>query len=472
MALDKKAIESRSVESINAVKNRHLLKTLRGGEIEMRKASTIYLPREKKENQEFYEYRKDYKTDLYTGTQKSIEDINNRIFSKQVNFECEDEEIKELITKNITGSGDSLNNFAKKYCLEGIWSGLNFAIITAKTAKTMDLTPSVKNVVADDVLDMRLNDENEIVLFRYQVITQEAIDLFSTAKVTYIYLYYKVSNVFKMKTYKKIEDEEYEELEEVILPSNFKSLPIVPYYPDSRNKGLDADRPYQNLANKNRTHWIYNSLYLDLISIASRPFLFSSGIKNIAKNPITFGVKTMYNTEQENADIKWIQADSKSTNMLHQFLEDLKEEMKMLGSEFLETKQVMTATQAVINTTDTSSKANSFAQNLEESLIKIVEFILVWKRKENTEFTLTCNKNVGITKDRESFDVINSLNDKNVISDKDLRMTAKNLGYLASDMTEEDYIENLEAEGKLINIDFVSKEEEEYKIIEEENEDE
>ncbi len=463
-------VEKRSKDSEAGVQKRTLLRTLREGEDAMRQKATVYLPQEKNEDGSDYEYRKDNRTSLYSGTEKSIEDINNRIFSQEVTFESDNEELNFMIKENFTGSGIGINEFAKNYNLDALWNGGTFALVNFDTGLTFENDPYVLSIDINNVFDMRYNEKGKLILFKYLSETEESVDLFTTIMVKYMYLYHvdENDNVI-LQTYRMTEEEEdYLLFNEVNLPKQFTEIPVVPLFPSSRSKNLNPDRPYQTMANKNKTHWNFNSIYMQLVNIASGAFLFSKGFR-IGENPIKFGIKSLYSAEEKEADIKWIQANSDSADMIRTFLEDLKEEMKMLGSEFLETKQVMTATQAVINTADTSSKASTFAQNLEDSLIKIVNFMLLWKNTSE-EYMLMVNKNVGITKDRESFDIVNSLNDKNVVSDKDLRLVASSLGYLPTDVSEDEFVENLEDEGKIFNANFVAETGNEVVIEEEEEE--
>jgi hypothetical protein len=455
MADLKDLVEKRSPDSEAGVQKRMLLRTLREGQQAMRDKGSVYLPEEKNESNDDYTYRKDNNTSLYFGTEKSIEDINARIFSTEIKFNCEDEEFREMVLNNFSGSGDSLNSYAKSFNLNSIWNGGYFTLINFDTGIAFETDPYAVQIDIDNVLDMDLDDKGKITLFKYMVKTNERLNLFETQVVKYVYLYYieEESETVSMQEYRyaEDEDEDYELIQDINLPSQFKDIPVVGLFPATRKKDLAPDRPYQNMADKNLSHWVFTSIRNFLVNVASRPFLFGSGFKQNT-DPIKFGVKTVWQTSAPNADMKWVQADAKSADMIKDLLDEYKDEMKMLGSAFLETKQVMTASQAVINTIDTSSKASGYAQSLEDSLEKIVKFMALWKNKE-IEFSIMANKNVGITKDKETLDTVSELNDKNVVSDKDLRATAISLGYLAHDQTEEEYLENLEAEGKVFNAD-------------------
>ncbi len=463
------SVEKRSKDSEEGIQKRTLLRTLREGEDAMRAKATVYLPQEKNESSEDYEYRKDVRTSLYSGTEKSIDDINNRIFSQEVTFESDDEELNFMIKENFTGAGVGINEFAKNYNLDALWNGGAFALVNFDTGLSFENDPYTLSIDINNVFDMRYNQKGKLILFKYLSEVEESVDLFNTLATKYMYLYYvDETDTVRLQTYRMTEEEEdYSLINEIPLPKQFTEIPVVPLFPASRFKSLNPDRPYQTMANKNKTHWNFNSVYMQLVNIASSAFLFAKGIDQ-KTSPIKFGIKSMYSTDSKDGDIKWVQADTNSSDMIRTFLEDLKDEMKMLGSEFLETKQVMTATQAVINTADTSSKASTFAQNLEDSLIKIIDFMLLWKNKD-IDYTLMVNKNVGITKDRETLDIVNSLNDKNVVSDKDLRLVASSLGYLPTDVSEEDYIENLENEGKFFNASFVAETGQEVIVDEEDD---
>ena len=180
----------------------------------------------------------------------------------------------------------------------------------------------------------------------------------------------------------------------------------------------------------------------------------------------------MYTTDREGAKITWVQADPKSADIINSLLDDFEKDMEVMGSEFLTTTAKMTATEVIASTADTTAKASKFASNLEKALERIVDIMLLWKRKSNVEYTLNVNKNVGITKDKEAYDVINQLNTQGLISDKHARLIYKGLDYLPQDIEEDEYVEALEEEGKSFSGGFDTIPEETTEETEETDNDE
>jgi hypothetical protein len=493
---DKAKIEKRSNDSQKGMRKRKLLNSLREGEDEMRRLSCVnymdgngvignvnsfenkpYLPREKNEAEESYNFRVAYRTSLFTGTAKSINDINDRIFSKPVKFSMEDDEdFEKHILTNFNGSGAGINEFAKSSNKEALWSGCAFILANQNSGVTnKENMPNAVLIRPNDIYDLSYDKKGNIEVFKHSYTYEERIDEFESQSVTFFDIYYYKNGKPFLSKYKKIEEGEYSQEFSDFL--SISQIPIVEIYPETDKKGLLCNKPYQNMAWKNLTHWIYNSIYMTLVDISSRSFIFGSGFKPDKNNvdedgnfTVKYGIHTMHINKDPSADMKWVQADSKSTDMIKEFLRSLEDEMKMLGSEFLETKAIMTATEVKYSTSDTNNRAQNFAFNLEKALKKTVEIMLEWHNKEGTEFDLEVNKNIGLTKDEEVFTIANALNDKNIISDKELRNISKKVGYLNSEKTEEEFLEELEAEGKAFsgtNLLNINKEEE---IIDEEDE--
>lgn len=472
---DKAKIEKRSSDSMKALRKRKLLNSLQEGEDEMRRLSYInytdinlsnnttniydfenkpYLPREKHESSENFDFRVKYRTSLYTGTAKSINDINDRIFSQPVKFDTEDEAFKKHILNNFDGAGTGLNEFSKMFNKNSLWAGCSFLLINQNSGvANNDNLPNAIIIKANDVLDLSKDKSGNIDVFKHTYSYQERIDEFDSQKVTYVDIYFYKNGIPFLSKYKKIEEEDY-----TLEFSDFLSiskLPIVELYPETERKDLLCSKPYQNMAWKNLTHWIYQSIYMTLVDVGSRSFIFGKGFKPNSNSKdedgnvqIAYGIHNMHINRGEQADMKWVQADSKSSDMIKSFLGELQDEMKMLGSEFLETKAIMTATEVKYSTSDTNNRAQNFAYNLEKALKQAIELMFEWHNKEDTDFNLEVNKNIGLTKDEEIFNIVNQLNDKNIVSDKEVRDTAKKIGYISPEKTEEEYLEELNNEGK------------------------
>lgn len=494
MAIDKSKIEMLSNDAKKAQRERRLLNALRKGEDEMRRLSLVgvnnafngitgdygvydkpFLPMEKHESPEQFVYRALYRTSLYNGTKKSINDINDRIFSQSIKFTCEQDEVfKEHIEYNFDGSGTGLNEFAKMYNKDALWNGCSFILVNQNSGVTnKDNLPNAVLISANDVEILRKDNKGKISAFKHTYTVEEEIDEFETKIATYRDIYFYKNGRPHLTKYKKIEEGEYEiEFDDAL---SIDEIPIVELYPETERKDLLCNRPYQDMANLNLTNWIFKSTYMTLVDIASRSFIFANGVKENAEK-IPYGIFTMFTNSNPSADMKWIQADSKSSDMIKDLLSDNQEEMKMLGSEFLETKATLTATEVKYSTSDTNSRAQNFAFNLEKALEKAVELMFKWHKKESTEFQVEVNKNIGLTKGEEIFDRAVLLNDKNVISDKELRETSKKLGYINADKEEEEYVEDLNNEGKafggsnMLNIDRNEPQEDETDTNDNDNE--
>lgn len=502
----KEQIEKRSADSEKAKINRRLLRALRAGEDAMRQQSVTdnllnssvytindkdvlmykkkpFLLREKNEKDENFWARLLYKTSLFSGTKKTINDISDRIFAKSIVFEHYNENFTKHILTNFDGCGSGLTEVAERIHKDGSWNGCSFIVVNQPTTQRYEENsfPTVVVVDPNDVLQLEIGENNRTELFKYTYTYQRVVDIFNIEEVTVVdYYYYNKNNQTVLRRYEKVNDEDYiEVIKDKILP--IKEIPVVEYYPETDKKGLDCDLPFQDIADKNLTHWIFNSVYISLVDYSSRSFIFGKGFEPNKTNKdkdgnivLEYGMHNVYINKSTNAEMKWVQADSKSSDMIRTFLIDLKDEMKMLGSEFLETKAFMSATEVKYQTADSNNRASKFAINLEKALDKIIRIMLEWQKMDVEDFTLEVNKNIGLTKDDEIFDKATQLHDKLVISDKHYREISKMTGYLSNDKTEEEILEELEKEGKLFgsNNIMLLEDEENKEVVEQEEEEE
>ena len=453
----KEEIESRSPQANKGSQKRQLLRNLRNGAEAMRKMSTgksdSYLPIEKNESQEEFEKRVKDKTDLNNSTTKSIDDMVNSIFEKEIYFKTEDEDLNRIV-ENFDGAGGSLNTWAQAWKKDASYNGAAYALVNFDRDTVKNSDPYVIEIDAEDVHNIRKNDKGQITLFKYEVNYTRPNGDFADEQVKNVFIYKIENNVLKVRTFEGIYIdgiiEDYLELNEKVF-SKFNEVPIVELYPETRSKNLDADCPYNDLAEKNLVHWKYNSLYLSLVNTASRPFIFGSGFKQEKRdgtdNKIPFGIKVMYTTEKADAKIQWVQADNQSSDMIIKLLDRLEEEMEVLGSSFMDDTTRMTAEEVKATTADSNARAAKYSMQLEKSLKRIIYFMLKWKLKsEDTEFTLITNKEIGVSRDEQSYNAINDMHSKGLISDKDARLLFKSIEYLPKDLTEEQIVENLEAQ--------------------------
>jgi len=449
-SVSKEEIEARSKRANVGSGKRQLLRNLRDGEDAMRAMSTgkpnSYLPLEPNETKEAFDIRVKHKTSLNNSTSKSVKDMVTSVFEKEILFETEDEDLKRII-ENFNGAGEDLNSWAESWMMDASFNGAAYALVNFDKGTTKE-DPYCIEIDAEDVHNIRKNKKGKMTLFKYEVNTTEPKSDFADIDVKYVYVY-KVSetNIVTVTTYKGIYEEgviENYNFESETTLAGWTEIPIVELYPETRSKNLDADCPYSDIALKNLVHWKNNSLYHSLVNTASRPFIFGSGFKqksrNGKENKIPFGIKVMYTTEDPNAKISWVQADNNSSDMIIKLLDKLEMEMEVLGSEFISISgnSKMTATEVNTTSADTNARATKYSTQLEKALIRIVNFMLKWKKKESVEFDLMTNKNIGVTVDVEKYNAIMGMFAAGLISAEHCRMLLKAIDYLPQDWTEEE----------------------------------
>jgi hypothetical protein len=159
-------------------------------------------------------------------------------------------------------------------------------------------------------------------------------------------------------------------------------------------------------------------------------------------------IATTYNTE-----IKWVQPTADASNQIKDLVSRIEEDMKIMGSEFLSTQSFLTATESVLNSLDTASKSSNFAIQIEKALKKCFEIAKKFLQLD-FEYSLEVNKNIQIFKDENVYAILDSLHNKQVISDSQFIEYINKLKILGFDIDEEKRVDLLEKEGKVLNNDI------------------
>jgi hypothetical protein len=447
---------------------RKLARDIMEGLNKMRSMSTTYLYKDIDEAEEDYTARLTKRTSLSPAFKKTIEDIVNKIFIKKISFsyDTEDERV-DTILNNIDKRSNDLNEFAKKIAHNCLVNGIWFVEVNVNTAILNQQKFSFKSIDCNDVNWYKLDDEGKIELFSYNVKTYETNpETFEEELVEYIYCYQlKNDNItladkdyVVMTTYRKTPNSDY--VGKYTVLSNITQIPVVPFYFDAKEneKLLNADVPLNDMADKTLLHWNKYSYYDNLVTISAIPFLNISGLRGVSNSEdaeeVKLSAKKIMAFEDTDAKVSWVVQPSDSSTQIKELVDRIENEMKVMGSEFLDIqKSFSTATEAVLNSLDTASKASNFAIQLEKSLKKCFEIAFEFIAL-NTNFELEVNKNVQIFKDEEVFRILDGLHSKNIISDSQFIEYINKMKLLGFEIDEEKRKELLEKEGKLFNTDI------------------
>jgi hypothetical protein len=212
------------------------------------------------------------------------------------------------------------------------------------------------------------------------------------------------------------------------------------------------------MADKTLFHWNKYSYYDNLVTISAIPTLSITGLRNFNNKEdaeeVKLSAKKIMAFEDADTQVQWVTQPSDSSMQIKELVDRIDNEMKIMGSEFLDIqKSFSTATEAVLNSLDTASKASNFAILIEKSFKKCFEIAFEFIAL-NSKFELEVNKNVQIFKDEEVFRILDGLHSKNIISDSQFIEYINKMKLLGFEIDEEKRKELLEKEGKLFNTDI------------------
>jgi hypothetical protein len=457
-----------SSDAVFGRQKRKLARDIMEGVNKMRSMSTTYLYKDVDEADEDYTARLTKRTSLSPAFKKTIEDIINKIFIKKISFtyDTKDERVDQILN-NIDKRSNDLNEFAKKIAYNCLVNGIWFVEVNANTAILNQQKFSFKSIDCNDVNWYKLNEEGKIELFSYNVKTYETNPItYEEELIEYIYCY-ELKNDGKsladkdyvvMTTYRKTPLSDY--VGSFTTLSNITQIPVVPFYFDAKEneKLLNADVPLSDMADKTLFHWNKYSYYDNLVTISAIPTLSITGLRNFNNKEdaeeVKLSAKKIMAFEDADTQVQWVTQPSDSSMQIKELVDRIDNEMKVMGSEFLDIqKSFSTATEAVLNSLDTASKASNFAILIEKSFKKSFEIAFEFIAL-NSKFELEVNKNVQIFKDEEVFRILDGLHSKNIISDSQFIEYINKMKLLGFEIDEEKRKELLEKEGKLFNTDI------------------
>jgi hypothetical protein len=113
--------------------------------------------------------------------------------------------------------------------------------------------------------------------------------------------------------------------------------------------------------------------------------LFGKGFaQNETEGGIVIGAKNALVSTSPEADLKFVEITGEAIGAGRTDLEDLKEEMRLLGAELLIRKKgTASATEASVDATKSQSALGAMAQNLEDALDQGLQFMADWAKEQN-----------------------------------------------------------------------------------------
>lgn len=381
-----------------------LLRAIMGGTEEMRNARETYLPKYDGESDSTYENRL-RRSVLTNYLEDAVRNAVSLPFRRDIQIGDSIPEDVSSLFRNIDLMGNDINQFSRNLLEDGALMGYGFILVDFSKNETdgtiagenaANLRPYFVFVKADDVLGIytQIDGANEIVThFRYRetdvVLNDE----------------YEEEIRERVRVYKPGEYEVWEKVQgewKVVDggPMTITThVPVVPVWCGRRVRGFQVRPLFLDLAYKQVEHWQSASDQRNILSFSRFPMLAVSGAGKAAESEIVIGPSRVLATESTDGRWYYVEPDGHAIESGRRDLEDLKEEMRILGLQPLVSRVGnITATARALDETRVHSAVQVLAMNLEDALRRATSMIEQWLGREpQEEYDITVNRDFGLS---------------------------------------------------------------------------
>ncbi len=182
--------------------------------------------------------------------------------------------------------------------------------------------------------------------------------------------------------------------------NTFKTIPLVTFY-TNRTGFMTAESPLIDIADLNIQHWQVSSDMYSILHTASVPILTLIGIEGNEEGsaPVTVGAKSALKLPQ-GATAHFTEHSGKAVASGRQSLQDLEEQMRLLGAEMLVKKPGQaTATQATLDTSQQRSELQSLTSIFEDTMDQVIQVMGAWSNMTGDTGDLDFYKDFLLTAD-------------------------------------------------------------------------
>ncbi len=336
-----------------------LVNVLLGGTEALRLQAKTYLPKHEAESELNYQSRLD-RAVCTNYFQRTIESLTGKPFATpMILSEDMPPAISDLVV-DIDHQGNNLDVFCRKVFRDGLAKGLthilvefpdteNLGVQTLEDEVQINATPYFVHIPPENIIAAYAEYRNGAeFLTHVRILESEIIqDGFSEVTIEHI----RVLEPGSWTLYRKGDNDKWQ------LESSGKTtldfIPLVTFY-SKREDFMLAMPPLMDLAYMNVAHWQSSSDQRNALTVARYPILAASGVDETEAN-IKIGPKQLLTASNADARYYFVEHSGASINAGRQDLEDMKDEMSILGIELLKKSGNPTATAKAIDTAENMS---------------------------------------------------------------------------------------------------------------------
>lgn len=362
---------------------------LKNGTEGMRAAGELFLPREDAESLKAYKARLN-KSFLYEAYSDTVRKILSKPFSRKIDFDGWTPEQREAfawIQNDVDRTGKDVDLWTEEVFEAAIDFGLTHVLIdypqlppgaTLADENRAGARPAWIHVPPDQLIGWQYTgrgDNARLTQVRIYEVQKEKFGAFGERDVEYV----RVITDQDFQVFKRDEGGSWVPESDPI-PHTFREVPLLTVY--FNRTGFMTGRPTLNgLANLNVEHWQSASDQRTVLSVARFGFLFAKGMNDTqVKDGIIIGPKRVIATENENADMKFVEHTGAAISAGERDLQQLQLRMEVLGLQpFIQRSGVETATSKLVHESKTESSIYTWINRTETLLTRCIEFSARWK---------------------------------------------------------------------------------------------
>src|SRR6185312_1575391 len=237
-------------------------------------------------------------------------------------------------------------------------------------------------------------------------------------------------------------------LEWALFESGTTSIDVIPFvfFYGLREAFGIGKGPLQELAYMNVEHWQSSSDQQSILHVARVPILFAKKLGADAK--IVVGAASATFSEDENAELEYVEHSGEAIGAGAQSIKDLEDRMRQIGAELLVERQGdVTATEVNSEDEDNRSTMQKIVEEFEDSLESCFKLMALWTGDKTSEPEVEIFKDFN-TQDLsgKTGDLLMQAVEKKIASKKTAREQLKRADVLPHDLDEDEEDKRLEAE--------------------------
>jgi len=361
-----------------------LPRALMGGTRAMRAKGTKYLPQEPAEDNDAYQARL-AKSTLYNTFKKAVHSMTGKPFGVPITLnEDVPPEFKPWL-EDIDRQGRDLDTFARDHFRQDLVDGIGFILVDYPVVKekmnlaqerALGLRPFWVHILGDQVYGWRAENQNgRMVLTMVRI--RECVEVPDGEFGTKVVEQFRVLRPGSVEVYIQNAKKEWVIDPEQSGPTTLDFIPLVPCY-TGRTGFMTATPPLEDLAWLCCDHWQSKSDQKHILHVARVPLLFGRKLTTQAGQKVVVGANCMVHSDNEAAELKYVEHSGKAIEAGRQDLQDTEDQMRRSAGELLSSEVQKTATETGIETVEGESSLKAMVRTFEDALEQALKFTAAW----------------------------------------------------------------------------------------------